>query len=491
VNTAFYSILLLSGSALLIYLLARLFSCRNEVLACCTALVFLLAGLVLFQSGEVRSESGLALESQALKYLVQGEQDWPGESASRLIAATAMALGFVVSIYSARYLELDRRFKTYYPLLLLTVAGLAGMVYANDLFLLYLFAEWMSVCAYVLVAFRRHTNTAIEAGFKYLIMGSVGTILFLLGAAWVYRDTGQIVMPIQSLEAGNWAAAGVVCALVGLGIKSALVPLHTWLPDAHGRAPSSISALLSGIIIQSCFFVWLRVGLGLGVSKHVLGNVLIWISLANMSVGNLMALSQTHVKRLLAYSSIAQMGYILFSFGVGLRFGVPEAIRAGFLYLVIHAALKSLAFLSKGVCHFYCQTTSIEEMRGIARRLPLAALTMALALAGLAGLPPLAGFVGKWFILTMALGTRHRLAVVGTVVFLLMSMVALGYYLPLIVQLFSIKPDNSQAAVPVMHVSMWMALPLIALGGIILAASVYPAPWISWLSPAVLWMGGG
>ena len=490
--TAFDSISLLAGGALAIYLLARLFSARNEVLACCTALVFVLAGLVLIHGWPMAGKTGApGLENPATEFLVVGDLIWPGESASRLIAGTAMLLGLVVSLYSARYLELDRRYKTYYPLLLLTVAGLTGMVYSNDLFLLYLFAEWMSVCAYVLVAFRRHTNTAIEAGFKYLIMGSVGTILFLLGVAWIYRGTGQIMLPLQALESNGWTIAGVVCALTGLGVKSAMVPLHTWLPDAHGRAPSSISALLSGIIIQSCFLAWLRVGLGLGVPEPMLGNVLIWISLANMIVGNLMALMQIHVKRLLAFSSIAQMGYILFSFGIGLRFGLPQAIQAGFLYLVIHAALKSLAFLSKGVCHFYCRTTSIEEMRGIAGRLPLPALTLSLALVGLAGLPPLIGFSGKWFILSTALSTRQSLAVFGAVIFLLMSLLSLAYYLPLIVQLFVTRHNGGEVISSNLNVSLWMALPLIALSAVILAASIHPVPWINWLSPAILWMGGG
>ena len=201
------------------------------------------------------------LENPATEFLVVGDLIWPGESASRLIAGTAMLLGLVVSLYSARYLELDRRYKTYYPLLLLTVAGLTGMVYSNDLFLLYLFAEWMSVCAYVLVAFRRHTNTAIEAGFKYLIMGSVGTILFLLGVAWIYRGTGQIMLPLQALESNGWTIAGVVCALTGLGVKSAMVPLHTWLPDAHGRAPAvSVpycrESLFRAVFLHGCGWDW-------------------------------------------------------------------------------------------------------------------------------------------------------------------------------------------------------------------------------------------
>ncbi|MCD4674156.1 MAG: hypothetical protein K8R77_15950 [Anaerolineaceae bacterium] len=488
-NTAFNSILILACGALAIYLLARLFSARNELLACCTVLVFFLAGLVLFSKLNLNSKFWLEIPSSG-EFMVSGEQEWPGESASRLIAGTAIALGFLVSLYSSRYLEQDQRYKTYYPLLLLTVAGLVGMVYTTDLFLLYLFIEWMSVCAYVLVAFRRQTNTATEAGFKYLIMGSVGTILFLLGLAWIFRVTGQIKMPLQAAETSAWASAGLVCILTGLGIKSAFVPLHTWLPDAHSRAPSSISALLSGIIIQSCFFVWLRVGLGLGVSKQVLGAVLIWLSIANMIVGNFMALVQIHVKRLLAFSSIAQMGYILFSFGIGLYFDFPQAILAGFLYLVIHAALKSLAFLSKGICHFYYQTTLIEDMRGIAKHLPLAALTLSLSLAGLAGLPPLIGFSGKWFILTSALSTLQPLALVGTGVFLLTNLISLGYYLPLIAQLYASQPHRNEAA-PTLRISPWMAIPVIALSGLILAASIYPAPWVKWLSPIIFISEGG
>lgn len=339
-HPVFQSIAILAGGALTVYLLGRLFTSRNETLACFTAFFIVLATPALLLPSATEQLAAEAQLPTSESFLLIGNAFWPGETASRLIAAIALSLGFMVSIFSATYLELDRRYKTYYPLLLLTLAGLVGMVYARDLFLLYLFLEWMSICAYVLVAFRRNTDTAIEAGFKYLIMGSTGTILFLLGLAWIYRDTGQIIIPQQAWTAGQWARAGLVCALTGLGIKSAMVPLHTWLPDAHGRAPSSISAMLSGILIQGCFFVWLRVALGMGIPPATVGIVLLFLSFANMITGNLMALVQTHVKRLLAFSSIAQMGYIMFSFGIGLRFGLPQAIQAGFIYIAIHAALK-------------------------------------------------------------------------------------------------------------------------------------------------------
>ena len=130
-------------------------------------------------------------------------------------------------------------------------------------------------------------------------------------------------------------------------------------------------------------------------------------------------------------------------------------------------------------------------MRGIAGRLPLPALTLSLALVGLAGLPPLIGFSGKWFILSTALSTHQSLAVFGAIIFLLMSLLSLAYYLPLIVQLFVTQPNGGEVISSNLNVSLWMALPLIALSAVILAASIHPVPWINWLSPAILWMGGG
>jgi formate hydrogenlyase subunit 3/multisubunit Na+/H+ antiporter MnhD subunit len=265
---------------------------------------------------------------------------------------------------------------------------------------------------------------------------------------------------------------------VGLGVKSALVPLHTWLPDAHGRAPSSISALLSGIVIQSAFYVLLKIGLSFGLSAQEVGLGLIVLACLNMTVGNLMALVQTHVKRLLAYSTIAQMGYIMLSIGVGLRHNLPAAVQAGFFLLLAHAAMKGLAFLSKGACHFYCHTTTIVELRGIVRRLPAAALALTIALAGLAGIPPLAGFAGKWFVLAEVLRVGDAVTLVGAVIFLLNTLLALGYYLPLIVTLYA--PTHAAPPIPI---SPWMQIPLWLLTILVIALGVYPGPWwdlIAW-----------
>ena len=485
----------LASGAFVVYLLARLVTTRNELLALLTALIFA-AGLgtvvPLFGVTRVALKTGEALP--AWGHFGPGGAFLRTDPAALVLTSVALGLGMLVAIYSGRYLALDRRYETYYPLLLLLVTGLVGMVLATDLFSLYMFCELMSVAIYVLVAFRRRTGTAIEAGFKYLVMGSVGTIIILMGISFVFRETGQLVLPQltgspESLSPGHpvdgatgpWTRAGVACFLLGLGIKSAIVPVHTWLPDAHGRAPSSVSAMLSGIVIQSAFYAMLKVTLGLGFPPRLMGTWLIVLSLLNMTLGNGLALVQTHGKRLLAYSTISQMGYVMLGVGIGLRYDIPAAIQAAFFMLLAHAVMKGLAFLCKGACHFYCDATRIVELHGMSTRLPLVAVAFSVALIGLAGVPPLAGFAGKWFVLTLTLQSRDALLYIGLVGFLLNGLLSLGYYLPLIHTLFSHKPgelSQTSEVSPVIHTSRWMAVPLIILGGLVVAIGVYPGPWL-------------
>lgn len=479
--------------ACLVYGLARLLAgCanvsaqqRNGWLASLTALTFALAMLawaVLW--GQTRPAVPAAWPTWGAATQTQGAILRP-DPGSLILAGVAMGLGLMVSLYSGCYLALDRRFETYYPLLLLMVTGLTGMLWAADLFNLYLFCELMSVSVYVLVAFRRGTDTAIEAGFKYLVMGSVGTLAVLMGISFVYREAGNLALPLQAGQTAMWTRVGAVFFLVGMAVKSAMVPLHTWLPDAHGRAPSSISAMLSGIVIQSAFYVWVKGGLLLGISAHVLGTWLIGLSLINMTLGNVMALVQTNTKRMLAYSTVAQMGYIMFSVGVGLRSGQAAAIQAGLFLIVGHAAMKGLAFLSKGVCHFYYHATTVAELRGTAQQLPLVAAVMSIALVGLAAIPPLAGFMGKWLVLIQAIQSADRLAFVGMAVLILNSLLSLGYYLPLLAALFAPLP---QAQAERIAVSPWMALPLLLLASLVIAIGLAPAPWIEPMSQAGVYL---
>ena len=480
----------LAGGAFAVYLVARFVTSRNDLLALFTAGVFTaaLTALALLQpAADGRHPSTEHLPTWG--HFGPGGALLRADAGALVVTGVALGLGLLVTVYSGRYLALDQRYETYYPLLLMLMSGLVGMLLAEDLFNLYMFSELMSIAAYVLVAFRRRITAAIEAGFKYLVMGSVGTVTMLLGVSFVYRETGQLVLSQMTGAPGPWTRAGAACFLVGLGIKSAIVPLHTWLPDAHGRAPGSISAMLSGVIVQSAFYTLLKVCLGLGFPAQSLGTLLIVLSLLNMTLGNGLALVQTHTKRLLAYSTIAQMGYIMLSMGVGYRYNIPEATQAGLFLVLTQATTKGLAFLCQGVCHFYCGATRIDQLRGMAARIPAMAVAFSVALAGLAGVPPLAGFVSKWFILTSAVRSTDALGYVGLAVFLLNSLLALGYYLPLIGTLFAPPlPHTVEAGVERIQISPWMALPITTLGALVLAIGLYPGPWLGWMANAGVYL---
>ena len=491
----------LAVGAVGLYLFARLVTARNELLALLTALVFATGlGTVVPLVGMTRLALKTGSELPAWGHLRPGGAFLRADPGALVLASVALGLGMLVALYSGRYVAPDRRRETYYPLLLLLVAGLVGMVLAGDLFSLYMYCELMSAAVYVLVAFRRHTDTAIEAGFKYLAMGSLGTIIILMGISFVFRETGQLVLPQVtvvterigvrgSVDAvtGPWTRAGLACFLVGLGVKSGMAPVHTWLPDAHGRAPGTVSAMLSGVVVQSAFYAMLKVTLGLGFPARILGAWLILLSLLSMTLGNGLALVQTNGKRLLAYSTIAHTGYVMLGVGIGLRHGNPAAIQAGFFLILAHAAMKGLAFLCKGACHFYCNATEIADLQGTAACLPLVTGAFTVALLALAGVPPLVGFTAKWFVLTQALRPQDLLVSFGVVAFLLNGLVSLGYYLPLVRTLFVQKAtvsDATSSARSVILVSRWMALPLVILAGIVVAMGVYPGPWLNWVADA-------
>ncbi|NLE99622.1 MAG: hypothetical protein GX601_01450 [Anaerolineales bacterium] len=472
----------LFAGAFLVYLVARFITTRNVWLATLTAVPFLAALVALARLWPQVSADRLPRWG----YLGPDGAFLQADPGALMLIGVVLGLGLLVTIFSGHYLSLDQRYETYYPLLLLLATGLTALVLAADLFTLYLCCELAGVAAYVLVAFRRRTDTAIEAGFKYLVMGSVGTIALLMGIAFIYRGTGSTALVQPGGAASAWVQIGAAGLLLGLGVKSAVVPLHTWLPDAHGRAPSSISAMLSGIVVQCNLYALIKAVLGVGLPASGLGTLLIGLSLANMVVGNTMALVQTHTKRLLAYSTVTQIGYIMLTIGIGLRSGQAATIGAGFFLLLASGVMKALAFLCKGTHHFYSGGTTIAELRGAAVSMPLVAGAFVVALAGMAGVPPLVGFTAKWFALKGMLASGDLVGYLGLAVFLVNSLLALGYYLPLIGTLFA-KPPAPTGRVAV---STWMVLPVVALAALTVALGLVPGPWLDWAEGAGAYLIG-
>ena len=284
-------------------------------------------------------------------------------------------------------------------------------------------------------------------------------MLVLLGIGLVLAETGSLdLQDIQAVIRPNpmLAAAGALF-VVGFGVKIALVPLHTWLPDAHSQAPSGISAMLSGVVIETGLVALLRIISALfDVSSW--GLLLAGFGALNMLYGNLLALKQNQVKRLLAFSSLSHMGYILLGIGFCLEFQSSLGAQGAFFHIINHAIMKGLAFLAAGTFIYigHQQTgkllpLTIQDLAGVSHQYPLPALALSLAVLGLGGLPPLAGFMSKWLIF-LAGFNAHTAWAIGLVIFAaLNSVLSLAYYAPLVNIMYrqaSPNPTAQKIALP-------------------------------------------
>ncbi len=403
-------------------------------------------------------------------------------------------VGLLVAVYSLRYMEHDTGLDKYYALLLAMVAGMIGVAFASDLFNLFIFWEVMSVSAYVLVAHRKHRWEPLEASFKYLIMSTFGSLLFLYAMSFLYGITGTLNMTYVA-EGLRLAAPSEVVLLFlaamficGFGVTASIVPFHTWLPDAHPAAPASISAMLSGVVIKVGIYAIYRVLFAV-FNPLILdfGTVLMLFGLATMTVANVMALLQRDIKRLLAYSSIVNIGYILAGAGIGAyalsyyystapAFATLVAVLAigGALFHVFnHAVGKGLLFLCSGCFIHEAKSRDLSELEGIGKRMPWTGVSFSIGLLTLAGVPPLSGFWSKLFIILAGFNLAENPFLVGvTIVIVVNSIFAAVYYLWILqrIMLKAPKPmaEAAREASPV------MVVPIVILAVVSIIVGIWP-----------------
>lgn len=400
-----------------------------------------------------------------------------------LIATVAVGLGLCVTLFSFPYMHKESGEEKFYALLLTMIGSIVGLGCAGDIFNLWVWFEVMAVSSFFLVAFYNEQPASLEAGFKYLTQSAVGSALVLFGIAILFSLTGSLSMSaVWKSISGSSPLALVAGALIiiGFGIKAAFVPLHTWLPDAHSQAPSGISAMLSGIVIEAALVAMLRV---IGLLAHASapwGAILLAFGCINVLIGNLMALRQTEVKRLLAYSSVAQVGYMLVGFGVAVLSGTYVGAAGGFFHLLTHAMMKGLAFLAAGALLYALHISKgehtplvLDDLNGAAHRYPVVALLLSLALLALGGIPPMAGFMSKWQILLGAAVIPGGL-MIGVIVFVaLNSVLSLGYYAPMINRMY--RHETSESVAAGKPISWLMVLPMVILAVGILALGIWPS----------------
>lgn len=364
---------------------------------------------------------------------------------SLLMAGCVLLLGSVVILFSGSYMAGEAGEEKYYAMLLAMMGFMIGLVTARDLFNLWVWFEGMAVSSYLLVAFYREQAASLEAGMKYLIQSATGSVLVLIGIAIVLAQTGTLDMPeiaraLSGPDVDRIALLGAgALFLIGFGVKVALVPLHTWLPDAHSQAPSGISAMLSGVVIEVGLIAMLRALAILAGFAPTWGTLLIAFGMLNIAYGNLLALRQSIVKRLLAYSSLSHIGYILLGLGVAISFGNELGAQGAFFHLFNHMLMKGLAFLAVGALMYgiFLQNGShtslrIHELAGAAHKYPLAALSLSIAVLALGGMPPLAGFMSKWQIFVAGFQTQNPWIILVMIFMALNSVLSLAYYAPLV-----------------------------------------------------------
>ncbi len=430
--------------------------------------------------------------SVLLTWSIGGAQTYlQANSLAIFLGLVAVGLGALVSIFSVSYMEKSEGLGRYYALLLIMIAGIVGIGFAGDLFNMFVFFEVMAIPSYVLVAFEKDKWEPIEAAMKYIVMSVFGSLIALLGISIIFMYTGSLdlaVLAQLTADMDSLKAIGAVgLIIIGFGVKAAMVPLHTWLPDAHSAAPSGISAMLSGVIIEAGLIAMIKTLAVLpGINSGV---VLIIFGIVSMFVGNFMAIVQRDLKRMLAYSSIAQMGYILL--GVGLAFaylssGGDYGFRGGFLHILNHAVMKGGAFLCAGAILHSIGTRDLEEMRGIGRKLPLLGVAFAFFGLALAGVPPLNGFISKFFICRAGVDAGGW-GIVAMVLLIVNSLLSLCYYLPAINKILFSR-DVSEKAKEAKGVPVSMAIPIIIMVILTVVLGVYPELGLKIVDPVVSFM---
>ncbi len=445
-------------------------------------LTMLGAGWVLYLTGQHALAHGpLALTAGAVVLQMDG--------VSVLLAATVLVLTFFVTVFSMPYIDGEAGEEKYYALLVAMMGTMIGLGCAHDLFNLWIWFEAMAVTSYMLVAFYREQQGALEAGVKYLVQSAVGSVFVLLGIAIVFATAGSLELDeiraaITTTNPMMLAAGGLF--VIGFGVKAALVPMHTWLPDAHSQAPSGISAMLSGVVIEAGLVALLRSIGALAPAAASWGGLLLAFGALSMIVGNLMALRQTHIKRLLAYSSVSHVGYMLLGFGVAVGFSLPTGAAGGFFHLINHGLMKGLAFLAAGALLYSLHVAkgshaplTVDDLNGAATKYPFVAIALSVAVLALGGIPPLAGFMSKWAVMVAGFQTHNRIVELLVVFAALNSVLSLGYYAPLVNRMYRLHPSPAVQAGA--RVGFLMAAPLMVLTLAIIAIGFWPGmmDWVT------------
>ena len=370
------------------------------------------------------------------------------DEVAAFVALVVTSVSLLVLISTRRWAEREAgdRPGIFYGLVLLLLAGLTGIVITGDLFNLFVFLEIASLAAYALVFIGG--RRAMLAGFRYLIIGSIGGAFYLLGVGFIYFATGTLNMIearqlLEEAESTRAVQVGAVFIFTGLGLKMALVPMHLWLPDAYEHAPSSVNSLIAPVMTKVAAYAMLRMFLSVFPAGYLSGSVpvadaLLILGLVGIVFGSVAAASQTDIRRMLAYSSISQLAFI----AVGIGLGTPLALAAALLHVANHAVMKATLFLAASSVRFRVGLQRTHNLAGLGPRMPLTMGAFAVGSVAMVGIPPTAGFFSKWYMVQAGVDEGAWLVVA---VVLLSSLLTAVYLFKVLEQVYlrPVKPEPS------------------------------------------------
>ena len=419
-----YSIMVLFLGAFLIVMFGR-----NKVVRHAIALLATFAAFF-FMAALFRP---VMLEGETIAYWMGGRVPAGGYAIGIALEVDALSLFFgllvscvvfIACIYSIQYMSHDDNVPQYYTLFLMLAGGVMGLVLSGDLFNMFIMVEILTFAAVALTAFRNTANGALEAAFKYLVVGCIGSTCILAGTIMLYAQVHTLnLAQMSALIPGNLSTAtkaAFALLFIGFCTKAFLVPFHPLAADAHGAAPASISVLISGVLTKSGIYGLIRLSYFLFQSM-ALGTMQFWLVFlgsVSMFVCVTMALAQHDFKRLLAFHSISQIGYVLAAVGLCTAFGVSS----GLYHAMNHTLFKGLLFLAAGAVLHETGTTDLDKLGGLSKKMPHTTVLFLVGAFSISGIPPFNGFASKWMIYQ---ATYQKAVETGNIGFLLVTICAL------------------------------------------------------------------
>jgi len=375
------------------------------------------------------------------------------DALNALLISLVSAMALLALLYGWPMVEREidsKKHAMFFGTFLLCVGGLIGVAIAGDAFNVFVFLEVSSISTYVLVAMGAQKNRqALTASFNYLILGTIGATFFVIGVGLLYMATGTLNMAdisriLADSEGNRVVRAAFAFIVIGLGLKTAMFPLHTWLPNAYTFSPSMIGVFLASTATKVAFYILIRFlfsvfHAGASFETAMFDFVLAPMAMVAMIVCSVQASFQSDVRRLLAYSSVAQVGYML----LGLSLGTAAGLAAGLLHMFNHALMKGALFMAVGLAGLGLGITRVNELRGLGKTMPLVAAGLTVAGLSLIGVPLTAGFISKYYLVIAVLERGWWWAVVAIVV---SSVLAIFYVGRMIEAMYLQNPPTPSAA---------------------------------------------